>query len=168
MHDPTIPELLRVAFKCADELAKEPIFHFGWPDDLEGQASCIRYLASLATVSPWAYDKLVEIARDYREKGEPCSVPLEMFSWCFVVVSGQFERPKQKRGRPGTQFLFRDRVIADLVQWLRSRGSTREDAIEQVAKAAHLSTKRVDEILTEAANPSWLKDAAKKLLKYPG
>ncbi|MCY4085651.1 MAG: hypothetical protein OXG37_01875 [Actinomycetia bacterium] len=168
MPDPTIPALLRAAFEIERKLSEEDLFTLDWPDDSEGQASCIRHLASLATVSPWAYDKLVEIARDYREKGEPCSVPPEMGSWCFGVVSGQFERPQRKRGRPGAQYAVCDRFIFLVVEWLRERGATREDAIKQVAEATRLLPKRVDEILTKAANSSWPADAAKKYLIYPG
>ena len=84
----------------------------------------------------WAYGKLEEIARDYRE------VPIELLLWCRAVVAEEFERPKQRRGRPGAQFAGRNRLIGDLIRWLRHRGETREAAIEQVATAARIEPER--------------------------
>ena len=77
MADPTIPELLRAVFEIERERSEDGPFTLDLPDDIAGQGRCIRHLAEMAAnpalpyeVQAWAYDKLEEIARDYREKGE--------------------------------------------------------------------------------------------------
>ena len=163
MPDPTIPELLRAAFKIEQKWSEEDPVTLHWPDDTDGQGQCIHHLAEMATnpalpyeMQAWAYDKLEEIARDYQKKGELSSVPLEMFVWCFAVVSKGIERPKRERGRPGAQFAFRNRMIGDLIRWLRHRGETREAAIEQVAEAIGpfgVSPETVKTVLRQETEP---------------
>ena len=141
MADPTIPEILRVGFKSAREIWGDPV-GLNWPDDIDGQARCIRHLSDMVRNEllphqwrTWAFDKLAELAHDYGEKGEPGSVPLEMFSWCFAVVSGAIERPKQRKGRDRHKNMIRDRQIIDAVKWLRELGYSKESARVIVAKA---------------------------------
>ena len=148
--------MLEIEQKCSEDGP----FTLDWPDDTAGQGRCIHHLAEIATnpalpyeMQTWAYDKLEEIARDYREKGELGSVPLEMFAWCFAVGSKGIERPKQRRGRPGGQFAGRNRLIGDLIRWLRHRGETREAAMEEVRKAACVSKDTVKTILGRETEP---------------
>ena len=165
MADPTIEELLQASFEVSNEIWADPV-GFSWPDDMEGQARCIRHLMEMATnpawpyqFRTWAYNKLKELAHDYGEKAEQGSVPLEMFSWCFGIVSGRIKCPKRPRGRDAHQNIFRDRLIIERVAWLRERGETKEAAIEQVAKA-------VEQVM-KATNPqaSFGPDAVKVILK---
>ena len=136
-----IEELLRFSYEEAQETWADPV-GLSWPDDIEGQARCIRHLTGMATnpawpyqFRTWAYNKLNELARDYGEKAKQGSVPLEMFSWCFGIVSGRIKPPKRPRGRDAHQNILRDHLIIEHVAWLRKRGETKEAAIEQVAKA---------------------------------
>ena len=154
MADPTIPELLREVFETKRKRSEDGPFTLDWPDDTDGQGRCIRHLGEMAAnpawpyeLQTWAFDKLEGIARDYREKGELGSVPLEMFAWCFAVVSKGIERPKRERGRPGAQFAGRNRLIGDLIRWLRHRGETREAAMKEVRKAACVSKDTVKTVL---------------------
>ena len=157
MAEPPLEELLRWVFKIADELEAEKPMTLDWPDDIDGQASCIRHLAFIAN-NPgmpyehrvWAFDTLAGIARNYRESGRQESAPLEMFSWCFGVVSGAFVRPKRPGGRPPSSHT-RKGLITAYVAWLVGRGETRTRAVEMVADAANLSVKRVDSILGETS-----------------
>ena len=152
MPEPTIQELLCIAFEYVYD---RELHELNWPDDIDGQASRIRHLVDMATRpewghenQAWAYDKLVEIARDYREKGEPGQTPLEMFSWCLGVVSGAYERPKRPPGRPVLhQDMVRNHLIPAIVALLRENGHTRKSAIFEVASAANLSCQRVEKIL---------------------
>ena len=162
MPEPTIPEILRVSF----EIAEEPLgFDLKWPDDIDGQARCIRILADLVKapllphdIRAQAFDELERIARDYQAKGVPGSVPLEMFWWCFGVVSGGIERPKRKKGRDRRKNMLRNRTIIDAVAWLESRGETKTAAVEIVAG--------VVEGVMKARNPrlSFGPDAVKDVL----
>ena len=161
--DPTIPKLFREVFKREQKRSEEDPFTLDWPDDTAGQGRCIRHLAEMAAnpalpyeVQAWAFEKLEEIARDYHE------VPIELLLWCRAVVAEEFDRPKQRRGRPGGQFAGRNRLIGDLIRWLRDRGETREAAIEQVAEAIDLpkatdhfgvSPETVKTILTQETEP---------------
>ena len=160
-ENPTIHELLCASFAIAKEICAKPPVQLDWPDDIDGQAQCIRHLHDMATSAGWpyeyrisAFDKLNELAREYGERNKRGSVPMEMFSWCFGVVSGQIERPKRPRKRPSSTsypYMIRDRLISRLVPWLREQGhvKTKKAAVEQVAKAAGLSTDYVKDILKE-------------------
>ena len=145
MPKPTMAELLRTGFDLIREQDAKCDWELKWPEDIEGQAACIRHLADLAPHVPWAFDKLEDIARDYLQRGEPNSVPEEMFAWSLLVQSGGVHRPKKNRGRP-RQFARRDRAIPKVVQWLRDGGASRKDAISQVAKAVSVEPERVERI----------------------
>ena len=123
----------------------------------------------------WAFDKLQAIAKDYRENGLPGSVPIEMVSWCFGVVSGAFERPKRRPGRPGKQGLAdvrRNRAIIATVAWLVGRGGTRVEAMKVVGAAANLSDKHIDSIVGESsfheAKARYSPEATMRLLRSLG
>lgn len=155
MGKPTILELLRSGFRFTEELSADPMT-LEWPDDINGQAQCIRHLADMAQNEglPYefrvgAYDKLQSLACSYQEKGEPSSVPLEMLSWSFGIFSGAIKRPKRPRGRDHWTNLRRNRLIARLVAWLRKRGMTRAAAIKQVAKATNLSCEAIKTVLRQ-------------------
>ena len=145
MPDPSVPELIRFSFKLARELESRPPFELDWPADHGGQASTIRQLIALAESQPWAFDKLHEIARDYRKQGVPGTVPVDLMIWSYGVVSGAIKRPGRGPGRPSRH--VRDRLIVQFVGWLRQRGATRNAAITQVADAACISFSAVEKIL---------------------
>ena len=159
-ENPTIHELLCTSFAIAKELCANYPVQLDWPDEIDGQAQCIRHLHDM-TSTRWpyefrisAFDKLSELAREYGERNERGSVPMEMFSWCFGVVSGQIERPKRPRKRPSSKsypYLIRDRLISRLVPWLCEQGYAEDekDAIKQVAAAVELTPGRVEDILIE-------------------
>ena len=138
MHEPSIPEILRVSF----EMTEEPLgFMVTWTDDKEGQARIIRTLAGMVKspllphdMKVQAFDELERIARDYRERAEPGSVPIEMFSVAFAVFSGDVARPKRGKGRDPKKNLLRDRMIIDAVAWLQRRGETKTAAVKLVAE----------------------------------
>ena len=160
MPELTIRELLRAVRKIEQKRSEEAPYTLDWPDDVAGQGRCVCHLAEIAAnpalpyeMRTWAFGKLEGIARDYEEKGEPGSVPRELFVWCFGVVSGQFEPPTRKRGRPAEQFVLRNRVVVALVRRLRHRGATRQAAMEQVAKAAYVSPETVKTILGQETEP---------------
>ena len=161
MASPTIPELLRFAFDTNREMTIEDFIDLDWPVDIDGQARCIQHLSDIAQspapyeIRSWAFDKLREIARDYREEGVPDSVPLEMFSWCFGVVSGAIERPKRQGGPPGQEerLMARNRLVVATVAWLVGRGENRTNAVRMVSDAASLSESRVDSIIQNSGIP---------------
>ncbi|MCY4507885.1 MAG: hypothetical protein OXG35_13130 [Acidobacteria bacterium] len=168
MRDPTIPELLRAGFQALGKINNEAPVRLEWPEDIDGQARCIRHLSDMATnpgwpheYRVWAFDKLKEIARDYRERATPGSVPLEMLSWSFGVVSGAFEPPKRPSGRPGSRELSNmidNRAIAVTVAWLIGRGESRTKATELVGDAVNLSAGRVGAIFDEAKAQGYLRN----------
>ena len=157
MAEPTIPEMVRVGLEFLQEMWEAPgkRFRVNWPDDLEGQGLSITHLASLVespdcpwNVRAWAFDTLEEIAAQYRFSNKPDAISFELFSWAFLVFSGDIERPKRPRGRDGEKNRARDQAIANTVAWLRSyQGYTYEGAIELVAKAAYISTEAVKTVL---------------------
>ena len=113
MDKSTIDQFLYVVFGPSTQQVFHgwPIlpFTFDWSDDIDEQARIIRKLANIATpkggevfgyeAQTWAYDKLREIVRDYREHSTLGSVPPEMIAWCFDVASGAIEPLKRRRGR---------------------------------------------------------------------
>ena len=133
MDDPTIHELMCASFARAEEMWAKPV-RLDWPDDIDGQAQCIRHLHDMATSTKWPYEfriwafnKLNELAHEYGQRNEPGSVPLEMFSWCFGVVSRQIKRPARPRWRPSSEttpsYKLRNRQIVAFVSWLQEHGA---------------------------------------------
>ena len=128
--------LLDYAFSAAEEFTKpENAIRHDWPEDRDQQGRDIQVLA-YAVASPrspfplklWAYDRLTEIAKEYRRTGQPHSIPSEMIWWSLGVVAGDIKRPKPK-GRPSNA--VRDQVIAEMFAWLvdelgESEASARE------------------------------------------
>ena len=161
MPEPTIDELLEVAFKI------DPVdilkLHLEWPDDFNGQRSVIRHLAGVATTTEpgiphhwrvWAFDKLREIGRDYLDRG--AQVPPELTVWGFGVWTGKIKPPKRPRKRPATNEDIKKTIqngfIVKSVNWLREQGDSRTVAIDRVHKASGLSHRRVADIY-DAASP---------------
>ena len=56
MADPTISEILRWAFADTRKRSEEPWGSLTWPDDIAGQASCIRILADMVKTEAWPHD----------------------------------------------------------------------------------------------------------------
>ncbi len=61
MAEPTLPELLRVAFDTVREIDGEDPVSLAWPDDIDGQARCIRHLSDMATNPRWPYQPVEEV-----------------------------------------------------------------------------------------------------------
>lgn len=149
MDKSTIDQFLYVVFGPSTQQVFHgwPIlpFTFDWSDDIDEQARIIRKLANIATpkggevfgfeAQTWAYDKLREIVRDYREHSTLGSVPPEMIAWCFDVASGAIEPLKRRRGRVRLTNMARNKVIIHVYAWLRDIGYTKESAMETIAKA---------------------------------
>ena len=158
--DPTIRELLRAVFRMEQKRSEESPYTLDWPGDVAGQGRCIHHLAEIAEspalpfeMRTWAFGELEGITCDYQEKGDLGGVPVEMLAWYFGVGAGWFEPPKRKRGRPGGQLAFRNRMIVALVGWLRGRGATRRAAMDQVAEAACVSPETVKTVLGKETEP---------------
>ncbi len=166
MAEPTIDELLKLSFKLAADAERFLEPHLEWPDDFDGQRSIIRRLVGLATTTVpglphhwrvWAFDKLLEIARDYADMHP------ELILWGYGVGTGKIKRPKRPRKRPSLDMDFRKtediprtikhRLIVRFVSWLQEQGHAKTPmaAIERVANAAELTPGRVREILEESS-----------------
>ena len=88
MAEPTLPELLRVAFDTVREIGGEDPVSLAWPDDIDGQARCIRHLSDMAT-------------NPRRKSSTPCNTKF-MRAMDDVVrfFSSPKMRPKKVRGSP--------------------------------------------------------------------
>ena len=152
MAEPTIDDLLKVAFKAGPEIVAEVFSEprFNWPDDnLMGTATTddprIPHQMRL-----WAFDKLADIGRDYLLRG--AKVSPELTAWGFGVWIGLREPPKRPKNRPAAKGdikkTIQNGMIVKVVNWLCEQGhaKTKTEAIARVAKAAGLSDRRVYDI----------------------
>ena len=133
--------LLCYAFSAAEEFTKKGnAIRHDWPEDRDQQGRDIQVLA-YAVASPrspyslklWAYDRLTEIAMEYRRTGQPHSIPSEMIWWSLGVVAGDIERPKP-RGRPSNA--ARDQMIAEMFAWLVDELGETEASAREMIRAA--------------------------------